>query len=96
LDQEVREQVVEKYEHIQKLRLSEFEYVKGEAATRDNIKRYMDKILEMPNVDLDYQLRIAMQKLSILRISQQMLQGNLKENLQKLSQMSSQGGYLSF
>lgn len=69
LDQELREQVMEKYEHIQKLRSSEFEYIKSEAATRDNIKRYMDKILEMPNVDLDYELRIAMQKLSILRIS---------------------------
>lgn len=29
----------------------------------------MDRILEMPNIDLDSHLRIAMKKLSILRIS---------------------------
>ena len=61
--------MIEKYQTIQTLRFSDFDYVKSEVATREQIKRYMDPILEMPNVDLDYQLRIAMQKLSILRIS---------------------------
>ena len=82
---------MEKHRIVTALRDNDFEYIKSDAATREQIKRYMDRILEMPNVDLDYQLRVAMQKLSILRISEQVLNGNLKENLQKLSQLSSQG-----
>jgi len=69
LDESLRADVVTKYQRIQDLRKAQFDFIKSEEATDEDIKTFIDKVLDIPNIDLDDELRVAMDKLSILRIS---------------------------
>ena len=75
-----------KFVKIQQLKGIEFERIKAEEASQEEITNYLKRINSFENVNLDHQKDIASKKLSLMRIGQKYLDGSLSQQLLSIQQ----------
>ena len=81
IDKVIKDKVVVKYNTILKIKKNDFQYVKGETATVEEILKFIQRIDEIENIDLDHERDLAKKKLSIIRLGKRYLDGTLSTSL---------------